>query len=237
AGLALAYLRPNVSRLALPPVPKPPSAVFTIHNLAYQGLFDKQWVPRLMLGWEGFTLQGFEFWDRLSFLKAGVNFADLITTVSPTYADEIQRPEYGEGFDGTMRARRDALVGILNGVDTDEWNPATDRFLPARYDADHLEGKAIVKRTLLERFGLPVDEAALARPVIGMVSRMASQKGLDLIAAAAQELITLDASIVVVGSGESQYQTMWSELARARPDRISAFIGYDEERAHLVEGG
>ncbi len=237
AGLALAYLRANVSRLTLPPAPKPPSAVFTIHNLAYQGLFDKQWVPRLMLGWEGFTLQGFEFWDRLSFLKAGVNFADRITTVSPTYADEIQRPEYGEGFDGTMRARRDALVGILNGIDTDEWNPATDRFLPARYDADHLEGKAIVKRTLLERFGLPVDEAALARPVIGMVSRMASQKGLDLIAAAAQELITLDASIVVVGSGESQYQTMWSELARARPDRISAFIGYDEGRAHLVEGG
>jgi starch synthase len=237
AGLAMAYLRSSGSRLELPRVPTPPRTVFTIHNLAYQGLFDKAWVPSLLLGWEGFTLQGFEFWDRLSFLKSGVNFADRITTVSPTYADEIQRPEYGEGFDGIMRARSTALVGILNGIDVDEWNPARDRFLPAPFDAENLAGKGVAKRALLERFGLPTDQASLARPLIGMVSRMASQKGLDLIAAAAQELITLDASIVVVGSGETRYQEMWSLLARARSDRISVFIGYDEERAHLVEGG
>jgi starch synthase len=236
-GLALAYLRANGSRLALPQVPNPLGTVFTIHNLAYQGLFDKEWVPRVQLGWEGFTLQGFEFWDRLSFLKAGVNFADCITTVSPTYAGEIQRPEYGEGFDGIMRARRHALVGILNGIDVDEWNPTRDRFLPAPFDAENLAGKAAAKRALLERFGLPVDDGALARPVIGMVSRMAGQKGLDLIAAAAQELITLDASFVVVGSGEPRYQEMWNHLARARSDRIGVFIGYDEQRAHLVEGG
>ncbi len=236
-GIALAYLQENVSRLPLPRVASPPRTVFTIHNLAYQGLFDKAWVPALSLGWEGFTLQGFEFWDRLSFLKSGVNFAHRITTVSPTYADEIQRPEYGEAFDGVMRARREALVGILNGIDVDEWNPGNDRFLPAPFDAENLAGKHVAKRVLLERFGLPSDEAALARPVIGMVSRMASQKGFDLIAAAAQELITLDATIVVVGSGEARYQEMWQHLAQARPDRISVFIGYDEERAHLVEGG
>jgi starch synthase len=237
AGLALAYLRSDVSRLPLPPVANPPRTVFTIHNLAYQGLFDKDWVPSLQLGWEGFTLQGFEFWDRLSFLKSGVNFAHRVTTVSPTYAEEIQRPEYGEAFDGVIRARRDALVGILNGIDTEEWNPGNDRFLPAPFDAENLVGKSIAKRVLLERFGLPTDEASLARPVIGIVSRMATQKGLDLIAAAAPELITLDASIVVVGSGESRYQEMWQHLARARPEHIGVFIGYDEERAHLVEGG
>jgi starch synthase len=237
AGLALAYLQAHVSRLELPRVAPPPRAIFTIHNLAFQGLFDKQWVPRLLVGWEGFTLQGFEFWDRLSFLKSGVNFANRITTVSPTYADEIQRPEYGEGFDGIMRARRDALVGILNGIDTDEWNPGSDRFLPAPFDGENLAGKAVAKRVLLERFGLPTDPAALDRPVIGMVSRMASQKGLDLIAAAAQELISLDATIVVVGSGETRYQDMWQHMARARPDRIAVFVGYDEARAHLVEGG
>ena len=236
-GLALAYLRPNVSRLPLPEVAPPPRTVFTIHNLAYQGLFDKAWVPGISLGWEGFTVQGFEFWDRLSFLKAGVSFADRITTVSPTYADEIQRPEYGEGFDGIMRARGDALVGILNGIDVEEWNPSADRFLPAPFDAEHLDGKQVAKRALLERFGLPMDEAAMARPLIGMVSRMANQKGLDLVAAAAQDLLTLDASIVVVGSGESRYQDMWQHLARARSDRIAVFIGYDEPRAHLVEGG
>ena len=106
---------------------KKPGTVFTIHNLAYQGLFDKTWLPRLGLGWQDFTIGGFEFYDRLSFLKAGLAFSDAITTVSPTYAEEIQRPEYGDGFDGVIRARRDALAGILNGIDTDEWNPATDR--------------------------------------------------------------------------------------------------------------
>ena len=225
SGLALAYLRSAVSRLGLPPTANPPRSVFTIHNLAYQGLFDKHWVPSLALGWEGFTVHGFEFWDRLSFLKAGVNFADRVTTVSPTYADEIQRHEYGEGFDGIMRARHDVLVGILNGIDVDEWNPTKDRFLPAAFDVENLAGKSVVKRALLERFGLPTDEASLARPVIGMVSRMASQKGLDLIAAAAHELVSLDASIVVVGSGEARYQEMWHRLAQARPDRISVFVG------------
>ncbi len=122
AGLVPVYAHP---RTLAPSHPRTRS-VFTIHNLAYQGVFDKQWLPHLGLTWDGFTLDGFEFFDRLSFMKAGINFADAITTVSPTYAQEIQRPEYGYGLDGVIRDRRDALVGILNGIDHDEWNPAAD---------------------------------------------------------------------------------------------------------------
>jgi starch synthase len=211
--------------------------VFTIHNLAYQGVFDKGWVPRLGLRWQDFTINGFEFFDRLSFMKAGINLSDAITTVSPTYAEEIQRPDYGSGLDGVIRARRDALTGILNGIDPDEWNPANDAFLPAPFDAADLSGKQAAKRALLEAFGFAASAERLARPVIGMVSRMVDQKGLDLIAAAAPELAALDATFVIVGTGEPRYQEMWRSLSRARPDHISVFIGFDERRAHLVEGG
>jgi starch synthase len=211
--------------------------VFTIHNLAYQGIFDKTWVPRLGLRWQDFTIDGFEFHDRLSFIKAGINLSTAITTVSPTYADEIQRPEYGNGLDGVIRRRGDALTGILNGIDADEWNPLTDRHLPAPFDRQDLTGKHAAKRALLEAFGFAVTDDLLARPVVGMVSRMVDQKGLDLIAALAGELTALEATFVIVGTGEPKYQEMWRVLSQARPDRISAFIGFDERRAHLVEGG
>ena len=197
----------------------------------------RRWVPRLGLRWEDFTINGFEFFDRLSFMKAGINFADAITTVSPTYAEEIQRPEYGNGLDGVIRARRDALVGILNGIDYDEWNPASDPYLPAPFDAGDLSGKQAAKRALLETFGFTVTDDLLARPVVGMVSRMVDQKGLDLIAAVAGALPSLDATFTIVGTGEPRYQDMWRALSRRSPDRISAFIGFDERRAHLVEGG
>ena len=212
--------------------------VFTIHNLAYQGVFDKSWVPRLGLQWPDFTMgPGFEFFDRLSFMKAGINFSGAITTVSPTYAEEIQRPEYGYGFDGIIRARRDRLVGILNGIDHDEWDPATDPFLPAPFDAARLAGKTAAKRALLETFGFTIGDDLLQRPVIGMVSRMVDQKGLDLIAAAIGELASLEATFVIVGTGEPRYQDMWTALSRLRPDRVRVFVGFDERRAHLVEGG
>jgi len=211
--------------------------VFTIHNLAYQGVFAKSWVPRLGLRWDDFTLNGFEFFDRLSFMKAGINFADAITTVSPTYAHEMQRPEYGHGLDGVIRTRSAALVGILNGIDHDEWNPAADPFLPAPFDADRLDGKTVAKRALLETFGFTITDDLLSRPVIGMVSRMVDQKGLDLIAAVAADLASLDATFVIVGTGEPRYQEMWTRLSQWRPDRVRVFIGFDERRAHLVEAG
>jgi starch synthase len=227
-------LAPIYARTLAPPHPR---TVLTIHNLAYQGVFEKSWVPRLGLPWEEFTINGFEFFDKLSFMKAGINLSGAITTVSPTYAAEIQRPEYGSGLDGVIRARRHALVGILNGIDPEEWNPSKDPFLPAAFDADDLSGKQAAKRALLETFGFAATSELLARPVIGMVSRMVDQKGLDLIAAVAGELASLDATFTIVGTGEPRYQEMWRTLSRAYPDRISAFIGFDERRAHLVEGG
>lgn len=214
-----------------------PRTVLTIHNLAYQGTFEKTWVPRLGLRWEDFTIDGFEFFDRLSFLKAGINFADEITTVSPTYAEEIQRPESGDGLDGVIRARADRLTGILNGIDTDEWNPAADAHLPEPFDADRLHAKAASKRALLTRFGFAVTDDTMSRPIVGMVSRMVDQKGLDLIAAVAGQLAALDATFIIVGTGEPRYQDMWRLLSQLRPDRISAFVGFDEQRAHLVEAG
>lgn len=225
-GLAPVYARAHGLR-----------SVFTIHNLAYQGIFEKAWVPRLGLRWDDFTINGFEYFDRLSFMKAGINFADAITTVSPTYAQEIQRVEYGYGFDGVIRRRREAVLGILNGIDHDEWNPAADANLPAPFDAARLDRKAASKRALLETFGFRISDQLLARPVIGMVSRMVDQKGLDLIAAAAGELAALNATWVIVGTGEPRYQDMWTALSRAFPDRIRALIGFDERRAHLIEGG
>lgn len=226
AGLAPLYLRRASD----------PGTVFTIHNIAYQGIVDKAWVTRLGLSWADFTVGGFEFFDRLSFLKAGVNFAGAVTTVSPTYADEIQRPEYGYGFDGVMRARREALGGILNGIDTDEWDPRRDPHLPVPYDASDLSGKVAAKRALLETFGLPVSDETLAEPVVGMVSRMVDQKGLDLISAIAADLPSM-ARFTVLGTGEPRYQDMWRGLAQWRPDRVAVHIGYDERRAHLIEAG
>jgi starch synthase len=232
AGLLPLYLR----RLAEAGRERPCS-VFTIHNLAYQGIVNKSWMPRIGLGWDLFTVNGLEFHDGISLLKAGVNFSDLVTTVSPTYAEEIQRPEYGYGFDGIMRARRDRLVGILNGIDVENWNPATDRHLPAPFDAADLSGKRQAKRVLLQTYGLPVTDETTARPVVGMVSRLVDQKGLDLISAIAGELPSLDATFVVLGSGDRRYQDMWNGLAAWRPDRVAVHIGFDEHRAHLIEGG
>ena len=217
--------------------PGRPATVFTIHNLAYQGIVDKAWLPRLGLGWDLFTVDGLEFWDRLSFLKAGVNFCDAITTVSPTYAEEIQRPEYGYGFDGVVRARAGALTGILNGIDTDAWNPATDAALPAPYDARTLAKKAVSKRAALEAFGLPADDAAMARPLVGMVSRLVDQKGFDLVAQVADSLVHHDAGFVVLGSGDARYEQMWRTLAARRPETVGVHLGFDERLAHLVEAG
>jgi starch synthase len=211
--------------------------VFTIHNLAYQGVFPKAWVPTLGLRWEDFTVAGFEFYDQLSFLKAGINRSDALTTVSPTYAKEIQSREAGHGLDGVIRKRQRMLTAVLNGIDVNEWDPSNDAHLPAPYTADDVTGKAQAKHALLEAFGLPSNEAALQRPVIGMVSRLVQQKGMDLIEAVAPQLPGLDASLTVVGMGHPRYELMWRSLAASYPDRIAAFIGFDEHRAHLVDGG
>ena len=213
------------------------AAVFTIHNLAYQGIFDPGWLPRLGLGRDLMHVDALEFWGRISFLKAGIVFSRLITTVSPQYAKEIQTPAFGFGFDGILRYRAGDLIGILNGIDYDQWDPYRDRYLPVPYDATHLEGKEAAKRLLLETFGLPTEDEVRRRPVVGMISRLVDQKGFDLMAEIAEKLPSLGASFVLLGSGEQRYEDLWITLARRHPDRIGARIGFDEALAHRIEAG
>jgi starch synthase len=234
AGLALTYLR---SMYRLNPTIGGARSVFTIHNLAYQGWFDASWMPQLDLPWELYTMEQLEFHGRMSLLKGGVMNADVITTVSPQYAKEIQTPEGGVGFDGILRSRADRLVGILNGIDAAQWNPATDRFLPLPYSADELPAKRASKAAVLSHYGLPQDEEAMARPLIGMISRMVPQKGFDLVEQLAGELPHLDANFVVLGTGEPRYQELWRWLASEYPHKIAAQIGFDEGLAHLIEAG
>jgi starch synthase len=212
-------------------------SVFTIHNLAYQGNFSADWLPGLDLPWDLLGPEALEFWGQISFLKGGINFADAITTVSARYADEIQTPAQGFGFDGILRRRAADLVGILNGIDITQWDPEHDPALPAPFNARDLAGKRAAKVELLRRYGLANDPAALERPLIGMISRMVEQKGFGLIAELGNLLPALDAGFVVLGTGEARFEDMWRKLALAHPDRIGVRVGFDEQLAHLVEAG
>jgi starch synthase len=233
AGLTLAYLAHRYSdRERFRKIAR----IFTLHNLAYQGLFPRESLAGLDLGWDTFTDEGLEYWGRVSFLKAGINYADIVTTVSRRYASEIQTPEQGFGFEGVLRQRADVLVGIPNGIDLAVWDPVRDPFLPAPFSGTDLEGKAVVKAALVERVGLKGFDAG-RRPIIGMVSRMVDQKGLDIIEKAVPQLLQLDAAFVVLGTGEVHYQDMWRRLAQAHPDRVAVTVGFSEELAHLIEGG
>lgn len=232
AGLAPVYLKTLYrARPLLGGVP----TVFTIHNMAYQGLFEPDWLPRLDLPWDLLAVDRMEFWGQISFLKGGIQDADIVTTVSRQYAKEIQTPEFGCGFDGILRHRAETVVGVLNGIDTATWDPERDPHLPAPYGVRDLSGKQAAKRAVLSEYGLPADR--LDRPLIGMVSRMVDQKGLDLIAALGAELPQLGASFAILGTGDPRYQEFWRKLAAACPDRIAARIGFDERLAHLVEAG
>ena len=212
-------------------------SVLTIHNLAYQGVFAPDWLPLLDLSDSLLSIDRLEYWGRISFLKGGITDAEVITTVSMKYAEEIQTPEFGFGFDGILRRRAADLVGILNGIDTERWDPERDAFLPAPYSASDLSNKRAAKAAVLERYRLRVDERTMTRPVVGIISRMVDQKGFDLIAANAGEIPRLDATFIVLGTGDSRYEVLWRELAAAHPDRIGARIGFDEALAHLIEGG
>ncbi|HET7221106.1 MAG TPA: glycogen synthase GlgA [Vicinamibacterales bacterium] len=212
-------------------------AVFTLHNLAFQGIFPAATIPSIGLPYDVLHVQGMEYWGSISYLKGGINFSEKITTVSPGYAKEIVAPELGFGLDGVLTRRADDLVGILNGIDTTRWTPRGDTFLPASFSADDLAGKRTAKRALLESVGLPSTDEALARPVIGVISRLTDQKGFDLIAAASDDLFALDATWVMLGSGEKRFEDAWRALAAGNPDRISTTIGFDERLAHLIEAG
>jgi starch synthase len=214
-----------------------PATVFTIHNLAYQGIFDASWLPRLGLGWDLMRVDALEYWNRISFLKAGIVFAGVITTVSPRYAEEIQTPELGFGFDGILRSRASDLIGILNGIDYDQWDPERDLNLPVPFSASKIAGKAAAKRRILEAFGLPRTPDTRRRPLVAMISRMVDQKGFDLVGQISDALPALGASFVLLGSGEARYEGQWQDLALRHPSRIGVRIGFDDALAHLIEGG
>jgi starch synthase len=209
--------------------------LLTIHNLGYQGIFDRSALSAVGLPAEFDTPGAMEFWGKLSLLKGGIVFADALNTVSKKYAEEIQTPEYGFGMDGLLRDRRGVLSGILNGADYGRWNPETDPYLPEHYSAADLSGKQTCKRELLREMGLP--EGAIGRPLLGIISRFAQQKGLELIAEVAPALFDDDVYMVVLGNGEAALEDRFRALQAQFPERISVRFGYDDPLAHRIKAG
>lgn len=208
-------------------------SVFTVHNLAFQGWFPSRGMEVANLGWEYFNWRQMECHDQLNLLKTGLAFADQLTTVSPTYAEEIQTPEFGCGLHDLLTARQADLVGVLNGIDSQEWSPSCDPLIPCRYGVDdYRSGKSKCKANLQETMGLPTRPDT---PLFGMVTRLTDQKGLDLVTELASRLMREDIQIAFLGSGDERYEWMLSELASRFPEKVVAKIGFDERLAHQIE--
>jgi len=213
--------------------PVRPALVFTIHNLNFQGLFESESIDRLDLPPALGTMDALEFHGRVSYIKGGLVFADALTTVSPSYAREVQTPTFGAGLDGLLRHRAADLTGILNGIDTHTWNPATDALIPVNYDLASLERKRANKRALQERMRLPASDA----PLLGIVTRLTEQKGIDLVLSALPSLRALGVQLVVLGSGAADFERALAAAADAHPAQVGFAAGYDEPLAHLIEAG
>lgn len=211
-----------------------PASVFTIHNISFTGSFPKKRLKALGLPPEVYGVNGVEFYDQISFLKAGLYFSDQITTVSAVYAREIQNPADSYGLHGLLSSRENRLRGILNGVDYTLWNPASDSALAAPYQADDLAGKGANKEALRKEMGLPQFDGA---PLLGVVSRLSDQKGMDLILGALGEILQQGAQMVVLGSGEPMLERAFAEAAAAHPDQIAVRFGFDERLAHRILAG
>lgn len=218
---------PQLKRLA---------TLLTIHNLGYQGVFWHHDMHLLNIGWEYFTPDYLEFFGKINFLKGGIVFSDILNTVSKTYSDEIQTPEFGYGLDGMLRARKQDLYGIVNGVDYEDWSPDKDVLVPARYSTDDLSNKEICKEALQAEFALPVLKDV---PLLATISRLADQKGFDLIAAALEEMVALGGGVqyIVLGTGERRYHDLFTDLAKRLPQSFAVKIVYDNRLAHLIEAG
>jgi starch synthase len=214
--------------------PSRPATLFTIHNLAYQGVYPWETFASLGLPGELWSVDGLEFYGQMSFIKGGLVFADWLTTVSPTYAREIQTPEFGFGLDGLLRHRADRLRGILNGADYGIWDPATDPLIGTRYDADQLAGKQANKRALLAEVGLPDDTDT---PLLGMITRLVDQKGVDLVIEALPRVLEQPAKLVVLGSGNPHHEEAVRHLATRFPEQVAVRLGYNETLAHRIESG
>ncbi|MBZ5568839.1 MAG: glycogen synthase GlgA [Acidobacteriia bacterium] len=210
-------------------------SVFTIHNIGYQGLFPPDTLPLLMLPWDLFTIDKLEFYGKLNFLKGALVFSDFITTVSKKYSQEIQTAEYGFGLEGVLRARSGSVTGILNGVDYNEWNPQTDKFIAAHYSPTDLSGRAKCRQDLLAEFGVTNADPEL--PVIGIVSRFAAQKGFDLIAQVADRLAREEMIVVALGAGDKEYEELFRRLNKLFPQKFAVKIAYDNKIAHKIEAG
>jgi len=210
------------------------ATLLTIHNLAFQGVFW-HWDMKLTgFDWSYFNPERLEFYGKISFLKGGIVFADAVNTVSRTYAKEIQTVEFGAGLEGVLRTRASDLSGILNGVDYEVWDPATDPLIPARFTIEDHSGKAICKAALQKEFGLRVDAST---PLVGMVSRLDDGKGIDILAAALDEIMALDIEVVILGSGHERHQRMLTDLAEHYKDKLAVRLTFDNALAHLIEAG
>jgi starch synthase len=233
AGLIPVYLRTHYERDVFFNGSK---VVLTIHNLAYQGQFDRESFRKLNLPEELMRVTGpFEFYGKVNFLKAAIYYADKITTVSPRYAKEIQSsPDLGCGLEGVLKERSADLTGILNGVDYTVWSPSRDHYLPYSYHINNLSGKRMNRVELLGEAKLPIREKT---PLIGIVSRMVDQKGFDLLAEAADRLFELNIQMIVVGTGDEKYHRLFTELERKYPDKLRVYLTFDEALAHRVEAG
>ena len=226
AAMACAYMAEHV--------PTQAASVYTVHNLAFQGLFPTQDWSLLGVATRLLSPAGLEYHGQLSFMKAGLKFATRVTTVSPNYAREIATHEFGCGLDGVIRERGAHVLGILNGIDDALWNPATDPAIATRYDAERLQGKRDCKRALQAELGLQVDDKAL---LLTVVSRLTSQKGLDLVLAAIPELVAAGVQFAVQGAGEPALEAAFRMAQLAHPGRVHVFVGYDEARAHRLVAG
>ena len=208
--------------------------VFTIHNIAYQGVFPRKSFALTNLPEEMLTIDGLEYYDQMCMLKGGIVFADLVTTVSPQYAKEIQTPEFGNGLDGVIGTRLEDLHGLLNGIDTAVWNPAVDASLPAKFQVGDLQGKALCRARLLKEFGW---NPKFKGPVFGMVCRFTSAKGVDFVFAAKEFFARENCRLVILGGGEIKYEDLFQELAAAHAGKIGVCVRLDEAMSHLVEAG
>ncbi len=211
-------------------------SVFTIHNMGYQGLFPLEIFNKLGID-EGFLYPAgpFEFWGKINFMKSAIYYSDFVTTVSPTYAREIQESdEYGKGLQGVLKEKSDRLTGIINGVDYELWSPQKDKLIPCRYHAANLSGKKKNKLELLHRCGLPL---RTEQPLIGIISRLDKQKGFDLLEEIFDDIMSLDLQMVLLGTGDEIYHRLFSEAERKYPDRFKAFLTFDNKLAHLIEAG
>jgi starch synthase len=230
-GLLPVYLKTKYrSDRTLAPI----ATLYTVHNLGYQGVFDPEALARVGLDRSLFTMNGLEFYGQVSLMKGGLIFADLLSTVSQTYSREIQTPEYGERLEGVLAKRQGDLFGVLNGIDYEEWNPATDPLLAANYDRDNLEPKATNKVALQGRLGLPERPDV---PVFGLVSRLAGQKGLDILAEVMPHLLQLDVQFALLGTGEQQYHALLANLAKRFPTKLGLVLGFDNGLAHQIYAG